>query len=360
MLPVIIKIYMIIYYFIFFVLTLLLLSEIFNKRFSNINTWIITIFFIFFVGIRYGVGNDYFAYYDNYNGINNGSDTDSTEIFYVLLNKVLNFELVIFFFSFFSFFFLKKAIDFFNPRYGVTSYLVFYSLFLITFDIHIIRQGLAISLVLFGYKYLFLKRYLTFLLIVVLASTFHLSALILVPFILLIQLKFSIKSQLFLIGLSFIVFIYQDVVVETYYKLAMNIPLMSKYLLVYRQEERISYGISSGMILDVIVLIALFFKLKQFNDKENFLFRIYFISVILSVLLSLDPAALRLVYYFRVVIIFLIPLFFKYFKFQIFTLLIVCLICLQYLITTFTVIGEYGRGDRNLKYYSIFNKHDYP
>lgn len=351
---------MIIYYLIYFVLILLFFSEIFTKRYSKINTWIITIFFIFFVGLRYGVGNDYFSYYENYKGINNGTGTSSTEIFYVFLNKLLSFEFVILFFSFFSFYFLKKAIDFFSPRYVVTSYLVFYSLFLITLNIHIIRQGLAISLVLFGYKYLFHKRYLTFSLIVVLASTFHLSALILLPFILLIQLKISIKSQLFLVGLSFIAFIYQDDLVESYYKLAVNFPLMSKYLLVYRQEERISYGISLGMIFDLIVLIILFLKHKHFNDKENFLFRIYFISVILSILLSLDPAALRLVYYFRVVIIFLIPLFLKYFKFEITTFLIVCLISLQYLITTFTVIGEYGRGDRNLNYYTIFNKHDYP
>jgi hypothetical protein len=350
---------MIIYYFIFFVLTLLILLEFFNKKYSSINTWLITSFFIVFVGIRYGVGNDYFAYYDNYHGINNGTGTDSNEIFYVILNKLLPFEIVVFFFSFFSFFFLKKAIDYFSPRYGVISYLVFYSFFLITFEIHIIRQGLAISLILFGYKYLFNKRYLVFLFIIFLASTFHISALIVLPFIFIINLQFSTKFQGILLGLSFFIFYYQEELVLIYYNIATKIPLLNKYLLVYRQEERISYGISSGIILDLIILFILFLKLKEFNEKEIFLFRIYFLSVILTFVLALDPAALRLVYYFRVVIIFIIPLFLKYYRYYFFSLTIICLICLQYLITTFNVIGEYGRGDRNLKYYSIFNKSDY-
>lgn len=337
----------------------MMVLELFNKKYSYYNTWIITAFFILFAGIRYGVGNDYFSYYDNYLGINHGTGTDSTEIIYVLLNKVLSFELIIFFFSFFSFLFLKKAIDYFCPRYGVTAYLIFYTFFLITYELHIIRQGLAISMILYGYKFLFEKKYVNYILIVILASMFHVSSIILLPFIFLVRINITVKIQIIFFVFSLIMLIFQDSIITIYYFLATNTPILNKYLLVYRQAERSSYGVSSGMILDLLVLLFFMIKQKTLNDKENFLFRIFFISVVLTFVLSLDPAALRLTYYFRTVNIFLIPLLFEYFKYKIIPFTFILAISGMYLYITFTAISEYGRGDRNLHYYTIFNKYDY-
>jgi hypothetical protein len=350
---------MAIYYSVFFTLVLFSFWEIYNPSWSKIIGLFVAVFFINFVGIRYAVGNDYFTYYENYQGINNGSGTVSTEIAYVFLNKILSFETVIYIFSLLSFIFLNSAIDFFCLRHKILSYLVYFSFFLITFNLHIIRQGLAIAIILYGYRFLFNKNYLKFILIVLIASTFHLSALILLPFTLLINLKIAPFYQFLLIFTSLGILLFQEVIVGFYYSIAGNIPFLNKYLLVYREEERISYGLSSGMILDLIVLLTLFFKRNLLLEKEEFLFRIFFISTLLTFVLSIDPAALRLVYYFRIVIIFLIPLFFRLFKFQFLSFIIISAICLQYLWITFNVEGEYGRGDRNLAYFTIFNKGDF-
>jgi len=350
---------MAIYYSIFFILVSFSFREIYNPNWSKIIGLIVTIFFINFVGIRYAVGNDYFTYFENYQGINKGTGTVSTEIAYVFLNKIFSFEIVIYVFSLLSFIFLNSAIDFFCLRHKILSYLVFFSFFLITFNLHIIRQGLAIAIILFGYRFLFNKNYLKFILIILLASTFHLSALILLPFMFLIHLKIAPFYQFIIIIISLGVLLFQEVIVGFYYSIAGNIPLLNKYLLVYREEERISYGLSSGMILDLIVLLILFFKRNLLNEKEEFLLRIFFLSTILTFVLSIDPAALRLVYYFRIVIIFLIPLFFRLFKVQFFSFIVISAICFQYLWITFNVEGEYGRGDRTLKYFTIFNKGDF-
>jgi hypothetical protein len=124
-------------------------------------------------------------------------------------------------------------------------------------------------------------------------------------------------------------------------------------------EETTSYGFSSGMLLDVIIFIILLINSKTFNEKELFLFRIFVLSIVLTFILSLDPAALRLTYYFRTVVIFLIPLFFKFKSIKWLSLVLIILVCYQYLNTTFSSISEFGRGDRNLKYYTIFNKSNY-
>jgi hypothetical protein len=350
---------MAIYYFIFLALSVLVFIECINSSYSLYFNWIITFFFIVFVGIRYGVGNDYFVYYDNFKGIRNGTDTSADELLYLVLNKMFPFEFGIFFFSFFSFFFLKKTIDYFSPKHSVLSYFIFYSFFLILFEIHIIRQGLAISLVLYSYKYLFNKKYVVFILFVLVASAFHKSALIVLPCALILNFIQTTILQFILVIFSLIVFFFQGELILIYYNFASQIPILNAYLLVYRMEETTSYGFSSGMLLDVIIFIILLINSKTFNEKELFLFRIFVLSIVLTFILSLDPAALRLTYYFRTVVIFLIPLFFKFKSIKWLSLVLIILVCYQYLNTTFSSISEFGRGDRNLKYYTIFNKSNY-
>lgn len=346
-----------IYYTIFFVLVIFsFLDRTGNLTYSKLFFRIGIIFFIIFVGIRYEVGNDYHSYYLNYLGINSNGYTDSKEIIYVLFNKIFNFESVIFLFSCLSFFFLYKSIKYFNVDYSNTILLVYYSFFLVTFNLHIIRQGLAVALVLYSYKFLYEKKYILFLIFVLVASGFHISALIVIPISYFFKYEINKKIQIFILFISLVISYNIDIIMDFYYLVASNIPILNKYLLYYRQGEVGQYTFSMGMLFDILILLVLMSKQNNFSEKNKFLYNIFYISVILSLLLVVDEAALRLNYYFRIVIIFLLPFVITQFKVKLFVKFFIILACFLYLYQTFNAIGEYGKGDRNLHYKTIINR----
>ncbi|MGJ1285264.1 EpsG family protein [Sphingobacterium spiritivorum] len=328
-----------------------------GQHYSKLLFYIAIVFLIFFVGIRFQVGNDYNAYYSNYLGINSGGSTDSKEIVYVLLNKILSFEGVIFFFSLLSFYFLARSIRYFNPDYSNTALLIYFSLFLVTFNIHIIRQGLAIAIILYSYKYFFEKKYYIYIALVLLAAGFHLSALIVLPISYFFKFNFKKKTQIILLLSSVIISFNASKLIDLYYTIANNIPVLNKYLVFYRRDESGQYTFSFGMLFDILVLLFLMRKSENFSEKQTFLYKIFYISVILSLLLVVDQAALRLNYYFRVVLILLLPLLIGHFRVRLAVRLGILLACYLYLYMGFTSIGEYGRGDRNLRYKTIIDKH---
>lgn len=314
------------------------------------------IFLMFFVGIRYNVGNDIDTYYQNYLGINTDGSTDSKELIYILFNVLFNFEFVIFLFSLLSFYFLYYGIKYFNYEYANTVLFIYFSIFLITFNIHIIRQGLAIAIVLLGYKYLFEKKYYKYILYVVLAAGFHISVLIVLPISYFFKYEIKKKVQLIVLAISIVLSLNIGLLTNLYYYIASNTPFLNKYLLVYRRDETTEYGFSLGMLFDIILLLFLMKISDKFTEKEKFLYRIFYISVILSLLLVMDPAALRLNYYFRVVLILLFPLLLQHFKIRLITYLAIFVACFLYMYKGFTTVGEYGRGDRNLYYRTIIGK----
>lgn len=120
-----------------------------------------------------------------------------------------------------------------------------------------------------------------------------------------------------------------------FYTIVNSIPFLNNYLSVYRVEEFKHYGLSTGIIIDVLLVIYFMFHLKNLNSKERFLYNIFYISVILSLLLVINPAALRLNYYFRMSNIFLIPLLYNKIKVKIIPYFIIIGLSILYLLTTF-------------------------
>lgn len=116
---------------------------------------------IIFLGIRYEVGNDYKTYYTNYLGINYGSGMVSAkEPLYILANYIFSFEIFIFLFGFLSIFLLKKVILYFTPpKFLITALLIYFGLYLVIFNVHLIRQGLAVSIVFYSYIFAYKSNY---------------------------------------------------------------------------------------------------------------------------------------------------------------------------------------------------------
>jgi len=349
-----------IYYIIFGILAFLSIFEFFIHNKKKGIVYFIIAFLVVFLGIRYNVGNDFEAYYFNYIEIQKGNDVVAKEPLYVLVNILSpNYQCVVIFFASITLFYLYKFIVYFNYRYIISAILIYFSVFLINYNVHIFRQGLSIALILWGYKFLYEQNKIKFAIIVIIASLFHLSALFVLPFTFLIHKEISIKIQIIIFILALIIGYNAKELVSIYYSIVTNIPLLNKYTKFYRQEEVVSYQFSLGMLVDFIILFLFMRKYKFLKGKHLFIYKIFYISVILSLVLMIEPTSLRLNYYFRTVLIVLLPLLYKYYnKGSILIFIFILSISLGYLYKTFNSISEYGRTHRNLFYKTIITKDD--
>ena len=345
-----------IYFVFFFILAIASFFKLINLTFLKI----IFVILILFTGLRYNVGNDYLTYQYNFNAIKTGlGESVSTEPLYLLINYISpNFEFVIFFYAFFSFYFLYKALIFFSDQYRILNLLIFYSLYFIIFDIHIIRQGLSVSIVLYSYIYLYKKEYKTFLFWLLIAFLSHKSALFVLVLLPFFKINFIKFYSIYLIFASIIFSFFSNHVLSFIYLVMSYIPFISNYSLYYRIEEATNYGISFGIICDLILFILLFFNRKKLNSKDFFLYKIFFVSIFFTFIFLVQPNALRLIYYFRVVNIFLfVILFCKIYLNIFFTQISIILYCYLYFMVNFTGEDrEHGKSDRNLYYKTILKK----
>lgn len=155
------------------------------------------------VGFRYDVGADWYSYVSYFKG---QKSISHMEIGYKFLNSSIydfggNFTHLFFIVSFFSWVFIYKSIPVRLLPIGILFYFTDHHFFM---SMNVIRQFLAISIVLYSYKYLLNEKY-KFVLFILLASLFHRSALLILPFVFFPLKDISIKrttwSILFLASL---------------------------------------------------------------------------------------------------------------------------------------------------------------
>ena len=139
---------------------------------------IIYVVFLLFCILRYDVGWDYFAYVEEIKlgTINERYEPISKAIF--KLGAIIDFyPLVFFVFAFFTLFLVRKSIQRYSNN-PIISWLVYFSLPLFFFaSLSTIRQGLAMAIILYSYKYLKEGKNLQFFISILIASLFHLSGL---------------------------------------------------------------------------------------------------------------------------------------------------------------------------------------
>ena len=137
------------------------------------------------IGLRYGFGIDYPAYLHIFEHLGNTWSVERLEPGFYFLNWIIKAlgapgEVMIFICFLISLYFLHITIQKYSP-YPELSYLIFFSIGLLFFYTSGIRQAIAISLCFFSVRYIFEKRVYPFLIILLVATTFHLTALIFLP-----------------------------------------------------------------------------------------------------------------------------------------------------------------------------------
>lgn len=165
-------------------------------------------YFILTATLRYGIGFDYFNYQDLYEELGVlpigklASDHVAKKfISYSVLMRVchlLHFSYpalllgINLFLTAGVFWFIKKE----SPLPWLSAYL-YLTLQFFAHSMNLIRQSIAATICLFAYSFLKKRKFVPFCLMVVLASTFHLSALFFLPFYWILNWKVNVKRFVF-------------------------------------------------------------------------------------------------------------------------------------------------------------------
>lgn len=246
-----------------------------NKRQSLI---LMLMLFFIFVAFSFPSGGDWIGYFNNYDCLVNAkcaSDFTMFEPGYELLVKIfggLGFQVVVVVIALINVFLLGKFSNQFD-RPGIVI-LFFICVFLWSLYMEAIRQSVAISLLLIGLLWLFKGNIKKFFLSVLLASFFHITALVCLIFLLpyfskkistIVSYSLIIFSVIFMIiPITILEFIIKFLPQTSMYAMKLNF-----YLLSDEYSPKNSMGI--GTILDVLLIGLIVYSLCKVNKYKLFI-----------------------------------------------------------------------------------------
>ncbi len=264
---------------------------------------------IFFAGFRFEIGYDYTKYLSAYMTDSELQVWEPLFVFFVRMLRYINFGLDIqgmfLFFSGLTVFIVYKALKNITPYYrlGLLLYLLVPSYYLNSFSV--IRQGIAIAVLLYGLKYITKEKNenIKYMIVALIAFLFHSSSLFV--------------SLLYLFGTIFLNRIYSWIVYTLLIlgSLFVSLTHTGKYLIAEMPGRFSAYA---DMVFDIsplkllavnfFFLFLLYHKNDYVKDKlTRYLFNSVFLGLIIFNVFSDFVYVSRLAQYFLVAEIILIP-----------------------------------------------------
>lgn len=178
-----------------------------------------------------------------------------------------------------------------------------------TFFFNVLRQGISIAICFFGIRFLLDKKFLKYFIIIFIASLFHVSAWIMIPFYFFVHWRLKLEYKLLIVFLA---------------SLAVS-GIAVSYLAQSNQRYQ-NYGEQAdnagGYLLilfySMIGLVLYFFgkKIRLSNEFYNILEQIFLCGLLFVfpiIFLGTDPAGpQRILYNFSIYLVFLIPILINY------------------------------------------------
>lgn len=230
---------------------------------------------------------------------------------YETLNAIIamftqNFQWVIVITSFITIFFLTIAIY----RYSENCILSFllYVPFFYFFTLSGIRQGIAFSISLLSFQFLREKKFWKYLVVILVATSFHYTAIIMLPAYFLVNVKLNWKRMSALGVIAFIVYLFTE---KIFLVMTQLIPKYSPY----GTEEGIAQYLNGqswkSMVVSILVFVLMLFFHRQLEKKDvrnSVYLNISFLSVLISLFQTKVGVLDRFPYYFNIYMIFSLPL----------------------------------------------------
>ena len=228
---------------------------------------------IIFFGLRYYTGADWHDYIIYFNNVT--WDDTRYQFGYKILNIICKSIINNYFFvQFIASSIFICAISKFFISYSRWSFVcIFLSLVLYfsTLFMAQVRQSLAIAIILFGSKFLFEKKNILFVISVLIASLFHITALFSLTLFFL-KIPFSRRIRLILFASSFILLKFPELIflsIESLGKVSKTIGSVSAHYLtgIYAKGAGVSSGVYFYAKCFLVLIILIFYKPKTVIDN---------------------------------------------------------------------------------------------
>ncbi len=306
------------------------------------------------MAFRYGIGYDYLNIYTPmFNNIINSRINFSNDIGNFLLCKTIGIftsDPFYYFFitSFIICFFMFKAILNNSSRPSL-SILLFVISGLYFDSFNLVRQYMAISILLYSLKFLIRNEFKKYALYIIIASTFHNSAIIMLPLYFFLKMRLTPLKKFVFISILFVSFPFLDRII--FYLIS-----LTKYSYYFDTSyNTINPAYSEIITSSILFVIASLFCKKAKSDKEFNIFYNYSILFFVISLLSFKIIlAYRILAYFKVIAIFIVPKFIDYIKLGKDKFMVLLLFIFYF--CSLTCVGGKIFGWYDMKYVSIFNK----
>lgn len=269
-------------------------------------------------GLRYGIGTDYFNYEVIYQeNINNDWATltryrgISLEIAPYILCRIANvlfggYQGFVFLMAlltgFFFFIFFKENLS--KNNFPLMLFIYFILIYPASFNV--IRQIVAVSIVAYSLKYVFQRKFVVFMGLILLATTFHTSAI----FCLFLYYVYAKRNKSFYKDFLFILFLFLiPSFFEILFGMVTRISFFSRYIEMYSNTMAYNANYIDIIIrIPIALLILLFSKKLVEKEKNNRFFILLYATEFASILLGFYMHwAFRFLYYGIIAEIALVP-----------------------------------------------------
>lgn len=264
---------------------------------------------------RYKIGYDYNMYASGYYFMHiDGFETMSYkdwEIGFVFLTKLLSFILPdhLYYMGFFVIAALVPAAIFIykNSEIPWISTIIYVNTFLFFMSMNFVRQAVALSLVMLAWHFIKKKKFIPFLIIILFASLFHQTVLIMIPIYFIIKMKVGLKELI----------VYAYFLLWFYISSTGFINILTTF---FHEEYSGSIFITEGIsfiysIFPVAVTIIAFLLSKSssinLTNENKYLINLSLITAIFSITSSKHSIIERLSFYTLIFIIILVPIIYK-------------------------------------------------
>lgn len=277
-----------------------------SKLMKKLLSIVSAIILIIVLGFRYYVGTDYGSYVLIFNNISvlNFQELlayQDTEIGHNIVCKIvsdLGFDYKILFlvYAILTVYFLYRIMS--KMKLNKFIFISTFIFMILPYSFNIMRQVLAIVLVMYSFIHLFENKNIKSLLLLVLAIMFHKPAIILIPIYLchLFIKNKKMRNVLMIIIYSLVVLLFLSNVLNL-----VNIDALSRYTS-YLDMEEFDYKLIFTTIIKQIPIILIFYLFRQEfkeDNKDNYTYiAIFIIGFIFLVLGAVNPTLNRLSLYF--------------------------------------------------------------
>lgn len=259
-------------------------------------------------GLRYYVGTDYSTYKNIYDTINT-TDIESSvsEIGYYFLNKFIytinsDSQMIFIATSFIILLLIFITVNKYCDKFELALYL-YITLFHFYASFNVIRQYIAIAITFYAVRYIIEHKFYKYLIAIIIASSFHTTAIIMIPFYFICKIKMDTREYLY----GSIIGIISLLAFEKIFELCIN--LIPRYT-EYKESVLFTYGSASAVIVYGIIFIIIYMfrkSLIELDDKNIIYMNFLFVSVLISILTIKGVLFARIAGFFNIYAIILIP-----------------------------------------------------